>query len=67
MQEQDSSFLRHGQSLQDRPDQQSSPSPLDRQRGQHRQNGAPERSSEFVLPGESEENFWQTFPKAGNR
>ena len=67
MQEQDSSFLRHGQSLQDRPDQQSSPSPLDRQRGQHRQDRAPERSSEFVLPGESEENFWQTFPKAGNR
>ncbi|MBR6467732.1 MAG: DNA recombination protein RmuC [Desulfovibrio sp.] len=37
------------------------------QSSQSRHARTPERVSEFVLPGESEENFWQTFPKAGNR
>nr|MCR5258996.1 hypothetical protein [Desulfovibrio sp.] len=71
--DQDSTFP-HGPLIRPRSqsgqESQGSQIRQDRQNGhsrQSRQVRAPEQASEFALPGESEENFWQTFPKAGNR
>ena len=59
--------MQGGQLLQERPRQQGVQNQQDRQERQGRQNRQPERISEFALPGESEDSFWQAFPKAGSR
>nr|MCR5258879.1 hypothetical protein [Desulfovibrio sp.] len=65
--DQDSTFPQGPPISQRSQSGQESQGTQNRQNSQNRQARPPERVSEFVLPGESEENFWQTFPKAGNR